>query len=249
MLEVPEPPEKSRKRQIAEKFGEVVIASVPYAGGGLAVIYTEVLGAKFRKRQQEWARQVTEALADLSSRIEGLTPESLAKNEEFLDVLAQASEDAAKTGQEAKREALRNAVLNAALASDVDADQQALLLRHLRDFTPTHLRLLRLLSDPPAWYDQAGISWPAGYTGSLTGSLTGLVDLGIPELANRRDMADQLMGDLARAGLTNTSGLGGMMTVEGLKAKRTTPAGDAFLRFITDPRSESSGDEQSDAPN
>jgi len=38
VVEVPEPPEKSRKRQITEKIGEVVVASVPYAGGGLAVI-------------------------------------------------------------------------------------------------------------------------------------------------------------------------------------------------------------------
>ena len=38
MAQVGQPPEKSRKREIAEAVGEALVASVPVAGGALAVL-------------------------------------------------------------------------------------------------------------------------------------------------------------------------------------------------------------------
>jgi len=232
MAQVGQPPEKSRKREIAEAVGEALVASVPVAGGALAVAYVKVLGAAYEKRQLDWARDVTVALADLSVKVEGLTPESLAEDDQFLDALAHASSVAAVTGQQEKLDALRNAVLNAALPSDIDADTQAIFLRHIRDLTPSHLRLLKLLSDPPAWFDEQGIPWPENIE---VGSLTRIVEIGMPEVAGRRDFYDNLARDLSAAGMS-TSELGGMKRADGLKAPRASATGQAFLRFITDPR-------------
>jgi hypothetical protein len=234
MTQVNQPPEKGRKREIAEAVGEALIASVPVAGGALAVAYVKVLGAAFEKRQQGWARYVTAELADLSEKVEGLTPESLAENDQFLDTLAHASSVAAATGQREKLDALRNAVLNAALpGSSIDADTQAIFLRHIRDLTPSHLRLLKLLSDPPGWFREHGIPWPDNV---MSGNLgTDVVERGIPEFADRRDLYDQLERDLSAAGMT-IGGLHVGMTASGLAAGRATATGKAFLRFITDPR-------------
>jgi hypothetical protein len=83
------------------------------------------------------------------------------------------------------------------------------------------------------WFEERSIPWPDHV---LNGRLDrDVVEVGIPELAGNHDMTEQLAGDLARAGMT-TSGLGGMMSPHGLKAKRTTTTGTAFLRFISDPR-------------
>jgi hypothetical protein len=62
-----------------------------------------------------------------------------------------------------------------------------------------------------------------------------IVQTGLPELAGRDDMCNQLSNDLSSAGFT-VSELGGMMTPQGLRARRATAAGEQFLRFITDPR-------------
>jgi hypothetical protein len=61
---------------------------------------------------------------------------------------AHASRIAVTTGQQEKLDALRNAVLNAAFPSgDIDADTQAIFLRHIGDLTPSHLHMLKLLVD------------------------------------------------------------------------------------------------------
>ena len=62
-----------------------------------------------------------------------------------------------------------------------------------------------------------------------------------PELANRRDLYDQIWKELNVSGLTNTPSLHGTMSGSGLMEKRTTSRGQAFIRFITDPIAESDG--------
>ena len=85
--------------------------------------------------QQQWALDVTAALADFSDRVGG-------------DALAHASRIAVTTGQQEKLYALRNAVLNAAFPSgDIDADTQAIFPRDIGDLTPSHLHMLKLLVD------------------------------------------------------------------------------------------------------
>jgi hypothetical protein len=135
---------------------------------------------------------------------------------------------------EEKLIALRNAILNVALSSDLDADTQAIFLRHVRDLTPSYLRLLKLLSDPPKWFAERDIPWPDNV---MTGGLgTDVVERGIPEFAGRRDLYDQLERDLTAAGMTTGGGLHAMMSPSGLTAGRASDTGKAFLGFISDPR-------------
>jgi hypothetical protein len=138
--------------------------------------------------------------ADLINRVDWLTPGRLARNEAFLDAVANATITAASTGSHEKLEALRNAVLNAALPSDIDADQQATFLRQIRDFTPTHLRMMKLCSDPREWFEKRNISWedvkPPNY----------LVEIGLPELAGHDEFSWWLDHDLKNAQLIADTG-------------------------------------------
>jgi hypothetical protein len=233
MDEIGAPPRKGVVREVGETVVEAGVSAIPVAGGPLAVILMRLLGLRFQKRQQDFIEELAAAVQDLIDTVDEVSPEALAENDEFLDAVAGAVMSAQLTGQQEKLDALRNAVLNAALPSDLDADQQAIFLRHISDFTPSHLRLLRLLSDPQAWFAEQGKPWPDGLN---TGSLWTLVEWGMPELAGKRELADQLLRDLTSSGMTTTSGLGAMMSAEGLKARRATETGAAFVAFITDPR-------------
>jgi hypothetical protein len=207
---VSEPPQRSRQREITEAVGEALVASVPLVGGALAVAYVKSVTASYERRQQQWARDVTAALADLSERVDGLDPESLAQNDTFLDALAHASAVAVTTGQQEKLDALRNAVLNAALPGDIGADLQAMFLRHVGDLTPSHLRMLKLTPE------------------SADGSPDPLLRYRT-NFQNRMEFYEQLENDLVAARLINPQ-----VTVSGHTS--LTWAGRTFLRFITDPR-------------
>lgn len=228
------PPEKGKARQIVEGVVEGGLSVVPFVGGPLGVLWVQIAGAAYEKRRQAWAEEITASVNDLIERVDQLDAESLAENDQFLDALAYATTTAIATAQREKLEALRNAVLNAAIGLDITADQQVIFLKHVRDLTPSHLKLLKLLNDPPAWFKQLGIPWPGNIR--MGGLSTSVVEVGIPEFSGKRALYDQLERDLAAAGLTNSGGLHTMMSGSGLAASRTTDTGKQFIRFISDPR-------------
>jgi len=227
MVQVSEPPQRSRKREITVAVGDALVASVPFADGALAVAYVKAVSASYERRQQQWARDVTAALADLSDRVGGLSLESLAQNDTFLDALAHASRIAVSTGQQEKLDALRNAVLNAALPSgDIDADTQAIFLRHIGDLTPSHLHMLKLLVD----------------VSSSDRSTDDMVLLHQHrakfQTAQARGFYEQLDRDLSAAGLIYQGIIWDALRRAGEHPPEVMPTstGLAFLRFITDPR-------------
>jgi hypothetical protein len=112
-----------------------------------------------------------------------------------------------------------------------DDDTQQLMFGMLDRFTPTHVRMLKLLSDPPSWFDRQGMQWP-----NTGGSKKDIIQAGMPELAGRGDLIDRYGGALTREGLIQQS-LTGIMTENGLRAAATTPLGIQFLAFVEDPES------------
>jgi hypothetical protein len=229
--EVGNPPEKGKVSKLVEPAVEAALSVVPVAGGPLAVLWKQFAGAAYEKRRQAWSEEVSSAINDLLLRVHDLDAQLLGNNDRFLDALAYATATAVTTGQQEKIDALRNAVLNSALPSSISADRQAIFLHYIRDFTASHLKLLKLLADPPAWFEASDRDWPNLYAGGL-GSI---IEAGIPEFIGQRDLYDQLGSDLAAAGMTNTGGFHTTMTASGLTAGRLTETGKAFLSFITEP--------------
>ena len=219
---------------MSQTLVEGALSTVPVVGGPMAVMWVALAGRAYDKRRETWEADITTAVNDLLERMDDLDESDLANNDQFLDALAYATSAAITTAHQEKLAALRNAVLNAAAGTNLDTDTQAIFLRHVRDFTPSHLRLLKLLDDPKRWFSQHGIAWPDNIM--MGGLGTDVVEVGLPELAGQRVLYDQLHADLSYAGLTNTGGLHTMMSGNGLAARRTSDRGREFLAFITDPR-------------
>lgn len=104
------------------------------------------------KRQNTWIIKLDDAMKLLSQRVEGLTWEALVGKPDFVDVFLRASQAAGRTHREEKLEGLRNAVLNSAVHSDLSGDKQMMFVSYLEDLTPSHLKVLTLLSAPREWF-------------------------------------------------------------------------------------------------
>jgi len=119
----------------------------PFFGAGVTLV--DLVTAPSRgKRLADWCEELRLRLNELSQKVDGLTPEALAKDEAFISAFAQATQLAVRTHQAEKLEALRNAVINTAISKAPADDLQSIFLNLVDSFTPAHLKLLSFFQAP-----------------------------------------------------------------------------------------------------
>ena len=221
-------PEESDRRQGLAKVAEMGISFVPVAGSALQVAFNEAAGRRLSDRRTRWFNALAEKVHRLEDQLGDF--EDLTSRDTFMDAVTTASQIADRTSRAEKLDLLRNAVVNSVMPDAPDDDIQQLFFGMIDGFTPTHVRLLKLLSDPPGWFERYDIRRP-----DITmGSKVAIIEAGMPELAGRQDLVTRYAGALADAGLVNQS-LSGVMTAVGLWAVATTPLAAEFLDFVMDP--------------
>ena len=166
------------------------------------------------QRRDAWFEELRAQRSELSRRVNGLTIQALARNEQFVSATLQAVPVALRTNQQEKREALRNAVLNVAAGNAPGQDLQSIFLNLVDECTPTHLQVLRLFE-----HSDAAVR---------------------TRLAGQRGLTDQVVLDLNRRGLVTDprpyvaqnrpSGFA-LVTLPW----ELTSLGGSFLRFISGP--------------
>lgn len=213
---------KQSKGDVAHALTKAGLSAIPVVGSPAAELFQYVIQPPLEKRRGEWMAQVGEKLQELEAN--GLKLEDLQKNEEFVSAVMHASQIALRTHQAAKLDALRNAILNVAKGQAPDEALQNVFLNLVDSFTELHLRILKVFQSP---------SPPPSVS---MGGLSLVLEHNIPELRGNREIYDQLWKDLYSRGLVNTDGLHVTMTGHGLGQKRTTGIGDAFLKFIKEPK-------------
>jgi hypothetical protein len=114
-----------------------------------------------------------------------------------------------------------------------DADTQAIFFSLVDRFTPSHLRLLTLWDDPPAWFSSHDLEPPPQAV--MAGSRTQTVEAGLPEMQGRKDFYLLIASELGGAGVL-TVNLLGMVSGTSLMDRLTTDFGRQFVRFISSPR-------------
>lgn len=218
MIEDKFQPPKKTKGDAAYAIAKAGLSAVPVIGGPAAELFQNVIQPPLEKRRVEWMQEVGEKLRELEEN--GLNIEELQENEEFVSAVMHASQIALRTHQNEKLQALRNAILNVAKGQALEEALQNVFLNLIDSFTELHLRILKLFQNPEPLPNLS------------MGSLSNVLEHNIPELRGRRELYDQIWKDLYSRGLVNTDGLHVTMTGQGLKQKRTTEIGDAFLQFI-----------------
>lgn len=206
---------------VAHALVKAGLSALPVVGGPAVELFQLLVQPPLEKRRVEWMQAVGEKLLQLEEN--GLKLEELQKNEQFVSAVMHATQAAMRTHVAAKREALRNAILNIAVGQSTDETVQHLLLSFIDDLTEMHLRILKTFHHPVV---------PPGLS---MGGLSSVLEHCIPDLANRRDIYDQLWKDLYARGLVNTEGLHVTMSGSGLASRRTTGLGEALLKLIEVP--------------
>jgi hypothetical protein len=219
----PVDPPKQDTSDVVHAVIKAGLSAIPVLGGTTAELFQLVIQPPLERRRVKWMTAVGEKLCELEKQ--GVNLDELAKSEEFVSAVMQASSIALRTHQQEKLDALRNAVLNTAVGQAPDEALQHMFLHWIDSFSALHLRILKIFFTP------------SPEPGHSTGSLRSVVEASIPELRNQRHIYDQICKELYASGLVNTEGLHAMMTSRGLMEKRTSPLGDAFLQFVNDPTS------------
>jgi hypothetical protein len=207
------------------------LSAVPFVGGPLAEFFAAIINPPLQKRREKWVESIAEGLQMLQEKMENFKLESLSQNEAFITTAMHASNIAIRNHQEEKLEALRNAVLNSALPNAPEDDLQAMFLGFIDDFSPGHLRILKLFDDPRGWFKVNNVKPPE----VSMGAPRILVSVAYPDL--QRDFYDQFVTDLYARGLSglDSSGLHTMTNADSVFTPRTTTLGQAFLKFISKP--------------
>ena len=219
------PPGKSTGREIVERAAEAALGSVPLVGNALAVTFVTALSWRLEQRREKWFTELADAVEQLHGQVGGLSLESLAGNDLFTDAVVTATRTVEHTHQAEKIEALRNAVLNSVSPGAPDADTLNLIGR----FTPSHLRMVTLWDDPPAWFASHGIPQPQA---AFATSRTVTVEAALPEMHDARDFYLLVASELSAAGMLS-AGLVGMVQPPSLMSRLTTDFGRQFVRFIS----------------
>jgi hypothetical protein len=192
------PPAKSTGGEIVERVAEAALGSVPMVGNALAVTFVTALGWRLEQRREKWFTELAAGVEELRQRVDGLDLETLTGNDLFVDAVVTATRTVEHTHQAEKIEALRNAMLNSVASGAPDADTQATMLNLIDRFTPSHMRMVTLWDNPPAWFASHGIPQPQA---AFTTSRTVTIQTGLPEMHGRKDFYMLVASELIAAGL------------------------------------------------
>jgi hypothetical protein len=215
----------------------------PFLGTG-ATLFDLVTAPLRGKRLSNWLEELRLRLNELSQKVAGLTPESLAASDAFISAFAQATQAALRTQQAEKLEAFRNGLLNVAAGTAPQDDQQLIFLHLIDRFTPHHLKVLAAFAAdvfPPRFIDEIDDLRGSIYTSEQQSDYNRREDLfrwvraRVPDVEGADEgFIQAILTDLSSAGLTTIH-----PEVRSIAAERhggtATEFGRAFLRFVSPP--------------
>ena len=208
-------------------------SSVPVLGPAAVELLGLVIVPPLEAKRNEWLNQLADDLDRLSERVDGFEIRALAGHDEFISAVALGVGAVSRTSQPDKRDLLRHAVLNAALGRVPAFDMLTVFMAYVEYLSPLHVQLLAVFHDPAKALEDAGSQLASSL--HIGGSPVQIVAEVLPDLGRNRDVCDFLWRDLYERRLVNLDSLHGMMSAQGVLARRTTDLGEQFLEFLSEP--------------
>ena len=219
---------KTTGKDITHSLVKGGLGAIPVIGSLAAEIFGLLVTPPLDKRRAEWMNEIAEKLKELEVR-KVIDFQELQSNEQFIDVVLQATTYALKTSEKEKIKAFRNAILNTATGDSPDKTVSQIFLNQLDRFTVSHIKILIFIDSPRQWFKRFN-KIPPNY---MMGSISSVLEEAYPELKNQDALVDIIWNDLMTAGFHKTSGLNSMMSGDGVLSDRTTALGKEFIAFIT----------------
>jgi hypothetical protein len=226
-IDMEELPTKDKKDHM-HKATKVGLNFIPIAGGALAEIFETVFSAPIDKRKEEWLKRLAMTIGELCEKVDGLTPEKLSNNPEFISIYLQASNIAIRTHHEEKLNALNIAVKNSVIQESLDESKKMIFLRLVDQMTPLHIKVFHFLSFTDQYVKELGSRLPSN-TSRRWGSASNVWDEYFKEIKADNSLIDLITNDLNNYGLIYISKFhqASMDSV-------ATGLGREFIGFITE---------------
>jgi hypothetical protein len=229
MNEIPQPPKPGTGDHL-HTVARAIIGVIPVVGSPAVELFNSIVTPPIERRRDEWREAVGQRLQEIADA-GYLNPNELGSNATFITTLMHASAAAVRNHQAEKLDALRNAVLNSALPNPPGDSIQQVFVSYVDLFTVWHLRILKFLESPWAWFERNGKAAPQF---SIAGSIERVLLAAYPDLSDQRDFYSLIEQDLTTRGLSRGKFFL-TMGPDGVYDKHTTAFGDQFLKFIAEP--------------
>lgn len=217
-------PETS-KSDYAHAVAKGIISATPVAGGPLSILFENIFTTPLDKRKKEWFQSLSDAIEELTKKVEDITPESLSNNEIFISVSMQATQIALRNHQKEKLNALKNAVKNSAIS--IDENKVLMFTRIIDDMTPLHLKILEFLNNTNIIEQELQNKLPKNMKQHYGDNMNMWKEY-YPELNSSNELIIHISKELYTKGfLHNERALHS-------SGKQTSKFGDEFLDFISD---------------
>lgn len=214
---------KSTELKVQRFLAKVARSWIPGVSDA-AEFYSDFVAPKLASRGHWFIRLcLDEIFAIEDERLS--TIEAVIQSDEFAAFVYQASQQAALTQSDEKIAALRNAVVNIALGADPGEDRRLIFLRAVSEFTPTHLRLLKIMQDPCDFVEKTGVE-----TAPSPLIMEQVLQIAFPDFLDNEDFYKLIHHELGQRGFVPERVNSGTFMMQ--SDKITTPFGDAFLAFI-----------------
>jgi len=207
------------------------LGTIPIIGSLATEIFTLIVTPPLEKRRAEWMNEIAEKLKELEEN-KTIDFKELQINEQFIDVVLQATTLALRTSEKEKIKAFQSAVLNTASGESPDRTISQIFLNQLDSFTIWHIKVLKFIDSPRLWFQNANMTPP----NCMGDNISSVIKEAFPELKNQDELLDLIWNDLYIASFHRTSGIKIMMPGDEVLSEWTTPFGKQFIKFITNDR-------------
>ena len=207
---------------------KVAAALAPVVGGGLAELIGAVFAAPVEKRREKWLGELATVISELLDKVEGLTPDALRDNEEFVSICFQASQSAMRSHQREKLAALRAAVKNTVVMASIGPSKSSVFVRLVDELLPLHLRILDMYANAEAHRARLQAQDPAA--SAFFPDLASVWDKCYPELPSQDPLVHLAEQDLYSRGLANAESMRITVSADA----KLSRLGEEFLAFISD---------------
>lgn len=220
-------PENKNWKDFTHSAIKAGLSSVPAAGGAISVLFETVFSAPLDNRKNNWIKEIATVIDELQLKVDGLTPENLSKNDEFISIVQQSSNIAIRSHHSEKLKALRNAVKNTVLIENYEESKKMIFLRVIDEMTPLHFRLLDFLIYSNKYVKALEERQNPNIKQNWV-SLAFVWNQTFTDISSNDPMIEMVVSDLFKFGLVSTKDF----HLSSLDSNSTN-TGQDFLRFIS----------------
>jgi hypothetical protein len=214
--------------------------TLPVVGPVVSELFQLAITTPSQLRQSQWHAAVSEVLNNLIAKVEGISPESLSKNEEFLTAIMATSSIAMKTAQKEKIKMLQAILYHSGSGTTLEIFVRNTFMQIVDRYVPEHLDLLKLLTEKSS-LESAFNKFKAEFpeqVGKNDSGISGehctverLPKYLVPETI--QGWAHELFDDLHRDGLVQGSEGFAFTYSPATELNIVTARGRAFIEFVS----------------